>query len=179
MERTAQLFLECCPVFTKMTWNVQFYFILIYLFILPFFFLFSYSCTCSIWLYLLSYSAATATRDVSHLCDLQHTSWQCRIHNPVSKARDRTQVFVDTSRVRYHWATTGSPGMCNFSILFYFILLFFFVFCPFRAVPAAYGGSQARGLIGAVAPGPCQSHSNARSKPYLWPTPQLTAMPDS
>jgi len=33
------------------------------------------------------------------------------------------------------------------------------------ATPAAYGGSQARGLIGAVAAGLCQSHSNARSNP--------------
>ena len=29
--------------------------------------------------------------------------------------------------------------------------LFFFFFCLFRAAPAAYGGSQARGQIGAVA----------------------------
>ena len=51
----------------------------------------------------------------------------------------------------------------------------FFVFCPFTA---AYGGSQARGLIGAIAAGLCQSHSNARSEPHLQLTPQLTAMLD-
>ena len=34
---------------------------------------------------------------------------------------------------------------------------FFFVFCPFRSAPMAYGGSQARGLIVAVAAGPCHS----------------------
>ena len=36
-------------------------------------------------------------------------------------------------------------------------------FCPFafsRAAPAAYGGSQARGLIGAVDTSLCQSQSN-------------------
>ena len=55
---------------------------------------------------------------------------------------------------------------------------FFFVFCPFRATPAAYGGSQARGLIQAIAASLCHSHSNARSEPHLQPTPQLTAMPD-
>ena len=36
------------------------------------------------------------------------------------------------------------------------VFLFFFSFCVFavsRAAPAAYGGSQARGLIGAVATG--------------------------
>ena len=39
----------------------------------------------------------------------------------------------------------------------------------------AYEGSQARGQIGAVAPGLHHSHSNAGSKPCLLPTPQLTA----
>ena len=33
-------------------------------------------------------------------------------------------------------------------------------FCPFRAAPVAYGSSQTRGPVGAVAPGLCQSHSN-------------------
>ena len=46
------------------------------------------------------------------------------------------------------------------------------------AAPAAYGGSQARGLIGAVATGLRQSHSSAGSEPRLQPTPQLTAAPD-
>ena len=39
-----------------------------------------------------------------------------------------------------------------------------FVFCLFRATPAAYGGSQARGQIGAVAVGLHHSHHNTRSK---------------
>ena len=34
--------------------------------------------------------------------------------------------------------------------VFYFIV-FYFVFCLFRAAPTAYGSSQAMGLIGAVA----------------------------
>ena len=60
--------------------------------------------------------------------------------------------------------------------------LFCFVFCLFafsRAAPVAYGVFQARGLIGAVAAGLGQSHSNAGSELHLKPTPQLTAMPDS
>ena len=64
------------------------------------------------------------------------------------------------------------------SILF---ILFYFFFCLFAiswAAPAAYGGSQARGLIGAVAAILRQSHSNAGFEPCLQPTPQLTAMPD-
>ena len=66
-----------------------------------------------------------------------------------------------------------------------FLFFFFFVFCRVVVVvaiswaaPAAYGGSQARGRIGAVATGLRQSHSNARSEPRLQPTPQLTATPD-
>ena len=47
-----------------------------------------------------------------------------------------------------------------------------------RAAPMAYGGSQARGLIRAVAASLRQSHSNAGSEPRLQPTPQLTATPD-
>ena len=38
----------------------------------------------------------------------------------------------------------------------------------------AYGDYQARGQIGAVAASLCHSHSNARSKPHLSSTPQLT-----
>ena len=70
-------------------------------------------------------------------------------------------------------------------ILFFFFFLrnkVAFIHYPFffspRATPAACGGSQARGLNGAVAIGLGQSHSNAGSKPCLWPTPQLMAMPD-
>jgi len=47
-----------------------------------------------------------------------------------------------------------------------------------RAAPMAYGGSQARGPIGAVATGLHPSHSNTGSEPCLRPTPQLTATPD-
>ena len=42
----------------------------------------------------------------------------------------------------------------------------------------AYGGSQARDQIGAIAAGLRHRHSNARSEPRLQPTPQLMAMLD-
>ena len=63
-------------------------------------------------------------------------------------------------------------------ILLYFIFNFFCLFAFSRAAPAAYGGSQPRGLIGAAATSLHQSHSNMRSDPLLQPTPQLTATPD-
>ena len=49
------------------------------------------------------------------------------------------------------------------------LLFFFFSFCLFRA----YGSSQARGPIGAVASCLYHSHSNVGSKPRLQPTLQL------
>ena len=54
-------------------------------------------------------------------------------------------------------------------------ILFYLFFVFSRAAPAAYGDSQAKGLIGAIAAGLCHSHSNVVSKPRLRPTPQLMA----
>ena len=51
---------------------------------------------------LLAYTTATATWDLSHVCDLHHTSWQHWILNLLSEARDRTCVFMDTSQICYH-----------------------------------------------------------------------------
>ena len=60
----------------------------------------------------------------------------------------------------------------------HFFLSFFCLFAISWAAPTAYGGSQARGRIRAVATVLHQSHSNAGSEPRLQPTPQLTATPD-
>ena len=57
-------------------------------------------------------------------------------------------------------------------------LTLFLFFCLFRAEPTAYGGSQARSLIGAEATGLHHSHSHTRSELHLRPTPQLTATLD-
>ena len=58
------------------------------------------------------------------------------------------------------------------------IILCVCVFAISRAAPVAYGGSQARGLIRAVAAGLHQNHSNTGSELCLRPTPQLIPMPD-
>ena len=50
---------------------------------------------------LLVYATAKATWDLSHICDLHHSSWQCQILKPPSKARDQT-VLMDTSQIHYH-----------------------------------------------------------------------------
>ena len=46
------------------------------------------------------YTTAIATPDPRRVCDLHHSSRQHRILNPLSKARDRTCILMDASRVR-------------------------------------------------------------------------------
>jgi len=62
-------------------------------------------------LQLPAYTTATATPDLSHICELHHSSWQCWVLNPLSGARDQTCILVDTSWVHYHWATMGAPEL--------------------------------------------------------------------
>ena len=53
-------------------------------------------------LQLPAYTTVTATPDPSHVCNLRHSSRQCQIPYPLSKAKDRTCVLMDTSWVHYH-----------------------------------------------------------------------------
>ena len=62
--------------------------------------------------------------------------------------------------------------------MYHFISMYTFFFLCLFVFSTAYGGSQARGLIGAVATGLCQSHNNTGSEPCPQPTPQPTATPD-
>ena len=55
--------------------------------------------------------------------------------------------------------------------LMIYLFIYFCLFISSRATPAAYGGSQARSLIRAVAASLRQSHSNDGSKLHLRPTP--------
>ena len=60
-------------------------------------------------LLLPAYATATATPDPSCVCDLYHSSRQCRI-NPLSEARDWTRNLIVPSWIRLRCATTGTPG---------------------------------------------------------------------
>lgn len=57
----------------------------------------------------LAYAATTAMPHLCRICDLRYSSWQCWILKPLSKARDRTLILMDTTLVCYHWAMTGTP----------------------------------------------------------------------
>ena len=55
------------------------------------------------------YATATEMWDPSHICNLHHSSRQHQTPDPLSKARGRTHILMDTSWIRFHWATMGSP----------------------------------------------------------------------
>ena len=85
---------------------------------------------------------------------------------------------------------TSSISFFVFLVIIYFRPLYHisdcfprvFCFClfvlSFCTALAAHGGSQAKGLIGAVATCLHQSHSYMGSEPHLRPTPQLRATSD-
>ena len=50
-------------------------------------------------LQLLAYTIATATRDLSHGCDLHRSTQQHQILNSLSKAKDPTCILMDISWV--------------------------------------------------------------------------------
>lgn len=42
----------------------------------------------------VAYTTATAMPDLSHVCNLHYSSWQCQILNPLSEAKDQTCILV-------------------------------------------------------------------------------------
>ena len=55
------------------------------------------------------HTTAIATWAPSLVCDLQCSSKQHQILNPLAEARDQTCICMDTSRVCFPWATMGTP----------------------------------------------------------------------
>ena len=62
-----------------------------------------------------------------------HSSQQHQVLNPLSKARDRIHILMDTSWVHYHLATTETPG-----ITFLSTLVLHFLTCPSFSYPKVY-----------------------------------------
>jgi len=70
-------------------------------------------------LQLPAYATAIATQDPSRVFDLCHSSQQRQILNPLSEARDRTCVLMDTSRV----CEPPSHDRNSYCLFFYFSML--------------------------------------------------------
>ena len=62
-------------------------------------------------LQLLAYATALPTRDLSHICSLQHSSRQRWIFNPLSEARDEPETLWFLVGFVNPWATKGTPQM--------------------------------------------------------------------
>ena len=62
-------------------------------------------------------TTATATGDLSCICDLSFSLRQCWLHNPVSEAKDRTHIL---HRILTHWATIGTPSLPLLKNLIFF-----------------------------------------------------------
>ena len=75
----------------------------------------TFVCLFAFWVFLRghtqlpAYTTATAMWDLSRVFDLHHNSWQCRELNPLSEARDQIHILTDSSRICFHFATTGTP----------------------------------------------------------------------
>ena len=68
-------------------------------------------------LQLPAYATAKATKDLSHICDLQHSSWQCRILTPLSEAKHQIHILLV-------WFITAEPRQeLLFSLLMWCITL--------------------------------------------------------
>ena len=81
-------------------------------------------------LQLPAYTTATEMPDLSHVCDLHHSSQQHQILNPLGEARDRTHNLTVPSQMCFHCATTELP--CCFIVVVIVVVVLFFpdlVFC--------------------------------------------------
>ena len=63
-----------------------------------------------------AYTTATPTLDLSHVCDLHHSSQQCQILNPMSEAKDQTQNLMVPSQSHLCCTMTGTPLLGLFLI---------------------------------------------------------------
>ena len=120
---------------------------------------------------------------------LHHSSQQCRILNPLTEARIKptsSWILVGFLTTKPQWElavslfsmSEGFLNIFNLMIQDHRLLLFVVVVLSFLVTPAAYGGSQARVQIRAIAGGLHHSHSNTASELHLRPIAQLMAMPD-
>ena len=82
------------------------------------------------------------------------------LHSKVTQSHIHALAYVHLIYSDLEIILFNRPKFINYSF-------FFGLFAISWAAPMAYGGSQARGLIGAVATSLCQSHSNAGSEPHL------------
>ena len=91
-------------------------------------------------LQLPTYTTVTAVPDLSCMCKPHHSSWQRRILNPLSKARGRTCILMDTSRVHNLLRHKRNALPSSF-------FSFFFFFWPPRGICISWTRDQIRAIV--------------------------------
>ena len=96
--------------------------------------------------------------------------WEGQDDSPPKEDESEAEISPD-SFLFHHLASIRAVQVENVHLSLFLSLslslslfFFFFFFGLFRAAPIAYGSSQAKGHIGAVAAGRSHSHSNNRSE---------------
>ena len=56
-----------------------------------------------------AYITATAMSDLSHICDLHHSSQEHQILNPLNKARDQIHYLMVLSQIHFRCTMLGTP----------------------------------------------------------------------
>jgi len=64
-----------------------------------------------------AYATATATQDLSHICDLLYSSRQHQILNPMSEARDGSPNLMVPCQICFCCATTGILSILRTPVL--------------------------------------------------------------
>ena len=83
-----------------------------------------------------TYTTATVTWDPSCMCEVHYSSRQHQIPNPLSEARDRSHVLMDTSWICFCCPTMGLPTskILNSNIPYsdnYFLSILHIYLCPY------------------------------------------------
>ena len=70
---------------------------------------------------------STAMWHLIHVCNLHHSSQQGWIPDPLSEARDRICLLMDTSQICFCCATMGTPTSANIILRNYLFLLLLYI----------------------------------------------------
>ena len=104
-----------------------------------------------------------------------YSSWKwCPIYKVFNKLMNKWMSERKMNKRNQTWNHRTVFKLNIRNVFFFFVFFFFFWSFFFRVAPMAYGGSQARGAIRAVAASLHQSYSNVGSKPHLRPTDEPT-----
>ena len=106
-----------------------------------------------------------------------HRPYFLKSTNRDSRTPSTHPITYSKSHPSLYWTSSWTPTKRSTPSQGISLRKFLSFFLCFLRLYPWHGGSQARDQTGAGAVDLYHSHSNARSEPNLWPTPQLKATP--